>query len=343
MSSERIVEADLLPRSQPRTQMHSGFAVRVCQNALLVCGTFEWMTLVYLALLNALIVIYRRNLPDAAIFFWAHVSIAAAIVALCWANGYRHSSALRFLRHWYPMLLFFFFFEELHHLVHLIRPGWLDRWLIQFDFVLCGVHPTVWLEQFASPVLNDLMQFAYMSYYFYGVILCGFLFYRRELRNFWCVMTATAAAYYLGYTISILFPIEGPYHALAGLQRVQLTGGFFTSLMNFIESWGRVHGAAFPSAHVSGSFVVLLGAWRYRRGLFRIFLPFFVLMVVSTVYGRYHYVADVLAGLLVGAIGWCVADLFASRSACLSSATSVLVPFRLRPKRIAAGRASELL
>ena len=27
-------------------------------------------------------------------------------------------------------------------------------------------------------------------------------------------------------------------------------------------------------------------------------------MMIATVYGGYHYVADVLAGMLVGAIGW---------------------------------------
>ncbi len=27
-------------------------------------------------------------------------------------------------------------------------------------------------------------------------------------------------------------------------------------------------------------------------------------MCVATIYGRYHYVADVLAGIVVGAIGW---------------------------------------
>jgi hypothetical protein len=52
----------------------------------------------------------------------------------------------------------------------------------------------------------------------------------------------------------------------------QLTGGFFTQLINFIERFGRVHSAALPSAHVSGSLVALLGAWHYRRWLFWIFL-----------------------------------------------------------------------
>jgi membrane-associated phospholipid phosphatase len=54
--------------------------------------------------------------------------------------------------------------------------------------------------------------------------------------------------------------------------------------------------------------VALLGAWRYRRYLFWVFLPFFIAMCVSTIYCRYHYIADVLAGILVGAIGFVLAE-----------------------------------
>lgn len=276
--------------------------------AFAACGAFEWATLAYLFVLNFLIVVFRRNLAGAPAYLLAHFGLALAIVALCWADARCSSPALRFLRHWYPMLLFLAFFEELHYLAHLVFPGWYDRWLIQSDYALLGVHPTVWFEQFARPGPNDFMQFTYMSYYFYGVILGGVLYVRNETRAFWRVMTATGVSYYLGYLVSIFFPIEGPFHALAGLHQVDLAGGFFTSVIDFIERFGRVHGAAFPSAHVSGSLVALIGAWRYRRGLFWVFLPLFASMLVATVYGRYHYVADVVAGLLFGALGWAIVD-----------------------------------
>lgn len=201
------------------------------------------------------------------------------------------------------LAVFLFCFEELNDLVHLIFPRWFDPWLIGFDFALLGVHPTVWLQQFATPALNELMQFAYITYYLYTVILCAALYRAGQWRAFWKVMTASAVAYTLGYLVAILLPIESPYHALAALHTAALDGGFFTALINGIEHYGRVHGAAFPSAHVSGATVALLGAWRYRRRMFTAFLPFYLLMLVSTVYGRYHYVADVLAGLLVGWVG----------------------------------------
>jgi len=301
------------------------------------CGAFEWLTLAYLGFLSLLILLFHRNLSGAPLFFLGHLALAAGVVALSVAarkslrsaaanSGQAPHSLLFFLYHWYPLALFLFFFKELHYLVHLVVPGWLDSSLIRFDYALFGVNPTVWLEQFASPGLNDLMQFAYMTYYFYPVLLGIVLYRRRELHAFWVMFTATAAAYYIGYAVSILFPIEGPYHTLAALQQVELNGGLFTAVISWIESFGRVHGAAFPSAHVSGSFVVMLGAWKYgssrrgglatgRRWLFWLFLPFFLLMLVATVYGRYHYVADVLAGLVVGAVGFRLAVTLMAREA----------------------------
>jgi membrane-associated phospholipid phosphatase len=270
------------------------------------CNAFEWLTLGYLTLLNLLLVLFHHNLSRPFLFITVHSALAIAIVALAWLASRTSNRLFLFMRHWYPLALFLFFFEELHYLVRLIFPGWFDHWLIQFDYALLGAHPTVWMQQFGTPALTDFLQFAYMTYYLYTVVLGGLLYRRGELRAFWVLMTSTAAAYYAGYLISILFPIEGPYHTLAALHRVELTGGVFTSAINWIESWGRVHGGAFPSAHVSGSFVVILAAWRYRRRLFWVFLPFFAAMLVATVYGRYHYVADVLAGILVAAVAFVI-------------------------------------
>ena len=305
------------------------------RGALQGCGPFERLTLAYLGFLNLLLLFFHRNLPGALFFFLGHIVLGAAIVMLAAAARNSEHAALVALWHWYPLGLFLFFFEELHYLVHLVFPGWFDSWLIRFDYALFGAHPTVWLEQFASPGRNDLMQLAYMTYYLFPIVLGGVLYRRRELRAFWAIFTGTAAAYYIGYAVSILFPIEGPYHTLAVLQQVKLEGGVLTSAINWIESFGRVHGAAFPSAHVSGSFVALLGAWNYasaRRGepaggsrwLFWTFLPFFLLMLVATVYGRYHYVADVLAGLLVGAIGFRIGVRTSQRQAVPSKPNALL-------------------
>jgi membrane-associated phospholipid phosphatase len=267
-------------------------------------GAFEWITFAYLAWLNMIVVLFHRNLAHAAQYFLIHAWIAVGIIALARAAAVSKNPALRFARDWYPLPLYIFFFEELQGMVHAIFPGWFDRWLLQFDFNFAGVDPSVWLARFSTPALNDFMQFSYMTYFLYLVILPAILYAQKNRRAFWTVMASTAVAHYSVYIIALLFPIESPYYTLAGINSKPLSGGYLTATIGLIERFGRVHGAAFPSAHVAGSMVAIVASWRFRRSLFWACLPFFICMCVATVYGRYHYVADVLAGIVVGAIGF---------------------------------------
>jgi membrane-associated phospholipid phosphatase len=267
-------------------------------------GPFEWVTYAYLAWTGTIVILFHRNVSHAPRYLFVHLVVAVCIALLAQKAASSPNPAIQFARHWYPLPLYIFFFEELQGLVHIIFSGWFDRWLIQFDFNLAGVHPSVWLAQFASPALNDAMQFAYTTYFLFLVILPAFLYFEKDFVAFWTVMTATAIAHYSVYVIAVLFPVESPYFSLASLHAAALVGGPFTATIELIEHYGRVHGAAFPSAHVAGSMVAILAARRYKPRLFWICLPFFLGMCVATVYGRYHYVADVIAGIAVGAMAW---------------------------------------
>jgi len=269
------------------------------------CGAFEWISLGYLAWITTIIAVFHKNIAHPGAFVCGHCTIAVAVIAFAvTARCFPNSRVLRFARHWYPLPLYIFLFEELNALVHAIFPFWLDRYFIAFDHALTGVNPSVWLAQFVSPALNDFMQFSYMTYFLYLVILPALLYAAKERRAFWEVMVSTAIAHYTVYFISVLMPVESPHFSLASIETVRLSGGFCTHLIDWLESYALVRGAAFPSAHVAGSTVAILASWRYRRWLFWICLPFFLCMCIATVYGRYHYVADVLAGLITGAWGF---------------------------------------
>jgi membrane-associated phospholipid phosphatase len=290
------------------------------------CGPFEWITFAYLAWLNALVSLFHRSVSHP----FRHVAVQCAIVGgiavLIRSSRNRNRGILHFARHWYPLPLYIFFFEELQGLVHAIFTNWFDGALTAFDHALFGVHPSVWLAQFANPQLNDFMQFFYMTYFLYLVMLPALLYFSREYNAFWSVMVSTAIAHYSVYVISVLLPIESPYYSLASVNKTPLVGGYFTDLIGLVERFGRVHGAAFPSAHVAGSMVAILAAWRYRRSLFWLCLPFFGCMCVATVYGRYHYAADVFAGLVVGALGFRAGMKLTGRKN-ISSADSLKNPF----------------
>jgi membrane-associated phospholipid phosphatase len=278
-----------------------------------------------------MILAFARNLAHPWKLIGSQAIVATLIFMVCTAGAQAASRARQegetlathfwhFWRHWYPHLFFLFCFEELAYLVHLINPHWQDAKLIAFDHSLFGVHPSLWLEQFATPLRNDLFQFAYLTYFVYLLILGGILYYRREWHAYWSVMTYSAVAYAIGYVIAALFPIESPWFALAGMWHGDLRGGPFTSAISFIEHYGRVHGAAFPSEHVAGSIAALWGSWRHRRWLFWAMLPLVAAMCVSTIWGRYHYVADIFGGIVTGTLGYVIGSWFMRRPKALASA-----------------------
>src|SRR5882672_1550876 len=306
------------PQGETRESALHDFA-GILQNELAetwrACGVFEWIALGYMALSSGMIAVFARNLahPLRLVVTQAFVSflilalsrIAATSEQRAIVSGETFSTRFwHFWRHWYPHLFFLFCFEELGKLVHLVNPGWQDAKLIAFDYWLTGVHPALWLEQFATAVRNDFFQFAYFTYFTYLLIVGGVLYWRRDWEAYWATMTYSAAGYAIGYCIAMIFPIQSPWFAMAGMWHSDLQGGPFTATVNFIEHFGRVRGAAFPSEHVAGSVAALWGAWRHRRWLFWTLLPLAACMCVATVWGRYHYVADVLAGIATGTLGY---------------------------------------
>ena len=295
----------------------AAWITREATAAWAACGAFERVALTYLAASSALIAVFAENLAHPAKLFGVQALVAAMIPALClvearaaeqakWRGKTASSKCWRFWRHWYPHLFFLFCFEELGKLAHLVTPAWQDAKLIAADYWLTGVHPTVWLEQFATPARNDFMQFAYLTYFTYLLVLGGILYYRRDWRGYWSVMTYSAVGYAIGYVIAIFFPIESPWFSMVGEWHGSLQGGPFTAAINFIEHFGRVRGAAFPSEHVAGSAAALWGAWRHQRWLFWVMVPMVTCMCVSTVWGRYHYVVDVLGGMVTGTLGFAI-------------------------------------
>src|SRR5882762_6556777 len=312
-------EAGFLSATQQLSAPAPGLLPREAAAAWAACGAFERAAFAYFGASSVLIALFAEHLRHPLRLLGVRAIVVCVVLLLCRIQarsaersrvGGESFSGLwwHFWRHWYPHLFFLFCFEELAKLMHLVTPNWQDAKLIAFDQWLTGVNPSLWLERFAQPALNEFMQFAYFTYFVFLVILGGILYYRRDWESYWGVVTYSAVGYVFGYLISIFFPVQSPWFTLAGIWHGNLTGGAFTALINLIEKYGRVHGAAFPSQHVAGAVAALWGAWRHRRWLFWTFLPFVVCMCVSTVYVRNHYVTDVFGGMVTGTLGYVIGN-----------------------------------
>ncbi len=259
-------------------------------------------TLAYLLMVSILIAVFNPQLPGWWRFLLLHLGIASSILFM--ANLRWEHPAFRFLRNWYPFFLITFLFWESENFVHLIYPDWKNDWLIAADFKLLGGHPTVALEKISNPYATEFFEFIYFTYYF--VPLFGLWIYlKQSQRDFQTFAAHYLLALYLGYLIFPLVPAEGPWKTLAGQQTILIEGKWvFRQLNDYLHHQGAIVGGCFPSTHLSAATAAVLAAARRNKKLFWGSVGWFALLFFSTVYGRYHYVVDGLAGLIVGAFAF---------------------------------------
>jgi membrane-associated phospholipid phosphatase len=200
----------------------------------------------------------------------------------------------------FPVLTVLLIFNSLGGLIRYINPATYDDFLIRIDYILLSGYPTVALEKFTSPLMTEFLQFAYMSYYFLPLILCISLKIKGKKTEFEKSLFLIILCFFLSYIGYILVPAIGPRYTMNHLQSVELKGIYLReSIDTLLNSLEGIKRDAFPSGHTAVALVVCSLAFRYQKNLFWIFLPLVTAMIVSTVYLRYHYVIDVIAGFLL--------------------------------------------
>ena len=255
------------------------------------------LTILFLLFLSVLTIIFYRNIPEAPFFMGMYVSLLVSQVIVI-----RLQNRDRFFRILYdiifPVACVLFIFDSLGGIVHYVNPKDVDFFLISLDYHIFNAHPTVLLERITSPMLTDILQLAYTSYYFIPLIFAITLLRDNQRGEFDKTLFLILLCFYLSYIGYILMPAIGPRFTIDHLQTVELRGFFVAEpiqrLLNQIEGIKR---DAFPSGHTAIPLVVLYLAYRFKRGLFWLFLPIVSALIFSTVYCRYHYVVDVIGGV----------------------------------------------
>lgn len=75
----------------------------------------------------------------------------------------------------------------------LLVGDWQDRHVLAFEGWLFPEPPTVWLGRFASPLVTEVVQIGYFSYYFMLIVVGGVLYRRTDRAPFvWCLPEAGA-------------------------------------------------------------------------------------------------------------------------------------------------------
>jgi membrane-associated phospholipid phosphatase len=256
----------------------------------------NYLFLIFLAAVTA--AFYQRiNSP------WKPISLYAGLL-ICQAALAFFRDRNRLFRLFYdiifPVISIICIFDSLGWIVHSINPRDIDPLLIRLDYMLFHGDPSVMLEKIQFPLLTDILQLSYSSYYFLPVILGIALKATNEDARFERSLFLIMLCFYLSYVGYLLWPALGPRFSIHALRVTELRGLIVAApIRDFLNKLEGVKRDAFPSGHTAVSLTVLYLTFRFKRRLFWIFLPIVTALIFSTVYCRYHYVVDVIAGVIL--------------------------------------------
>ena len=214
------------------------------------------------------------------------------------------------VRDWFPFLAILFMYYSLWgDATHLLVRHDCDRQLIVLDQWLFGFQASVALQRFITPARTAWMEFSYF-YHILNIPLVGcFVYLCRPRARFREMMSGLMVVTFLGLLGYILVPAIGPMYSLHDAYTVPLSQpiSIFNQQLEFMDL-ARIHRDVFPSMHVAISFLVWLYALRNSRPLFWVLSPLVLSLWVSTIYLRYHYLIDVVAGLLLAPASFLLAN-----------------------------------
>jgi membrane-associated phospholipid phosphatase len=204
------------------------------------------------------------------------------------------------VRDWLPFLLFLLFYEAFRgHVWTLLHSEDRDAALLAIDRRLFGETPAVWMDRLVSRPATDVMAAAYFLHLVLPPVV-AFAWYRRDRRRFRSFLLAVLLAGVMGSIGYMAVPAVGPLVAYPDLFANALDGTLYSPVTTLLDA-ARAPRDVFPSLHVGLSTIVLWYGAKLGRGWLYVLLPLVVANWVSTIYLRYHYLVDVIAGWAVAA------------------------------------------
>jgi membrane-associated phospholipid phosphatase len=211
------------------------------------------------------------------------------------------------LRDWLPLLLTLIAFREMELFVPAKYDLGLETSWIKTDQLVLGDWGLRAAIESLGKTVPVYLEFSYLLVYglaAYSVACIVIRADRRAVDYFWTIyLTGTLAA----YGLFPYFPSLPPRYAFPLVEPPRITTWVRTFNLWLLRS-ASIHSSVFPSAHVSAAFS---STWAFylifpkRRWLGHSMLFYAISVSVAAVYGRYHYMADVLGGIVVslGALG----------------------------------------
>ena len=233
-------------------------------------------------------------LTGIAIFFWAENNL----------TPWRWRVRLLF----YPATMGISFYA-MGVAVPLLGHPKVDTLLLGWDRALLGETPAVAWEHLLRPWAEDLAMASYLFFFYYLVAGPGF-YCVQNLRLFRKCIVGLFTMYGLAFMSYTVMPAGGPWRWM--IFQTPLHGPWLLDWVLAPVNAGSNAVDVFPSVHLAGSLYLLLFDWQHGRRRFWWYLLPCLVLWFSTMYLRFHYFVDLLAGAAMALAGWWMANKYAT-------------------------------
>ncbi len=261
----------------------------------------DWVVLAYLAVEACLVLAGSGREPLWPWFLLVHVLMMAGIVVLARAAMRSSSRVVVVLRDWSPALCIVIVFSMLGHLVPAVHARTYDDLLLQWDQAIFGRYAGAWFDGLASPLVTEILRACWLSYFVLPFLLGGVFYCRADRNAFHEMVLALVLGWFISFLGYYAVPALGPGYFPESIPAPESVGasGVTQSVAQALFSLeGKMHDI-FPSGH---TIIAVLALWQAKRHRFRwwpALVPIVGGLVMGTVFLRYHYGVDVLAGFAI--------------------------------------------
>ena len=277
--------------------------------ALLTTGDIA--TILFLVVLSLLNIVFFTVIPFWFVLVGCNILFVCLILFFAKKAKQTDSRLIKYIRDWYPVPMIFYVFKQTYLMVHPIHPQDYDWLLITIDRWIFGGDPARWLSVFVHPVVTEVLQISYASYYLILLSVFFELSFEKRHTDFFLGSFLVVYGFYLSYIGYFLLPAVGPRFTLYDFRTLEtsLPGIWVTNaLRDFVNAGESIPGNmpnaidfaqrdAFPSGHTQLTLIILYIAFTNHLKSRWVLLVVGSLLIISTVYLRYHYVIDVIAGV----------------------------------------------
>jgi len=235
-----------------------------------------------------------------------NAAVVAGFALLAWGESLRGGRLFSIARDWYAPPLMLLAYREMGWFAPKEHTYELERAWVVWDRALLNEWGLRAAIESLGPLLPSVLEASYLLTYTIPLFAMAMLYAYGQRRRVERFLVIFLLAILSAYALFPYFPSEPPRRAFPG----ELFPSFETLFrrLNWALLGGYgIHTSVFPSGHVAGAFAGAFAMLRLlpeRRWVGWLLLGLAVSITTATIYGRYHYAADALAGFTLSVGAW---------------------------------------